>query len=87
MLLITGSFQAHRWYKKILKTRDPLVISLGWWRFQTVPIYSGLHSLQHAISGRQHAETAPEVHASAHALQRDVLRANDADEHRLYTYS
>ena len=37
--------------------------------------------LQH--SGPQHAEPAPEVHAAAHALQRDVLRAIDADEHRL----
>ncbi|XP_055534253.1 ribosome biogenesis protein BMS1 homolog [Wyeomyia smithii] len=37
---VSCKVKKHRWYKKILKTGDPLVISLGWRRFQTIPIFA-----------------------------------------------
>jgi ribosome biogenesis protein BMS1 len=40
MGLIRCRFKKHRWHKKILKCNDPLVFSVGWRRFQSVPVFS-----------------------------------------------
>jgi len=38
--LVRCRFKKHRWHKRILKCNDALVFSMGWCRFQSVPVFS-----------------------------------------------
>lgn len=38
--LIRCRIKKHRWHKKILKCKDPLIFSIGWRRFQSLPVFS-----------------------------------------------
>lgn len=37
---IQASLKRHRWHRKVLKTKDPIIVSIGWRRFQTTPVYA-----------------------------------------------
>lgn len=37
---IHGRIKKHRWHKKLLKSNDAQIFSVGWRRFQSLPIYS-----------------------------------------------
>ncbi|KAI5171348.1 ribosome biogenesis protein BMS1 [Nematocida sp. LUAm3] len=35
-----GRVKRHKWFKKILKTKEPHYVTMGWRRFQCVPVFS-----------------------------------------------
>ncbi|KAH8609755.1 putative 40S ribosome biogenesis protein Tsr1 and BMS1 C terminal [Trypanosoma vivax] len=38
--VVHAKLKRHRWYPKILKAQDPVLLSMGWRRFQTQPIFA-----------------------------------------------
>lgn len=40
MGLIRARIKRHRWHAKILKSNDPLVFSVGWRRYQSLPVFT-----------------------------------------------
>lgn len=38
--IVQARVKRHRWYPKILKAQDPVLISMGWRRFQTQPLFA-----------------------------------------------
>lgn len=51
----------HRWFGKVLKTNEPLVMSIGWRRFQTCPVFS----LKDATRNRMLKYTPEHMHCNA----------------------
>lgn len=37
---IRCNIKKHRWHPRLMKSKDPLVVSLGWMRFQSIPVFS-----------------------------------------------
>ncbi|KMV65938.1 40S ribosome biogenesis GTP-binding protein [Encephalitozoon cuniculi EcunIII-L] len=40
MNIVQGKIKKYKWYKKILKTNEPAIFSVGWRRFQSIPVFS-----------------------------------------------
>lgn len=60
---VNVKIKKHRWHKKILKTADPIIVSLGWRRFQTIPLFS---KLEDDLKYRYLKYTPEHVNCNAH---------------------
>lgn len=40
LAMVRTRAKRHRWHGKTLKSNDPLVVSAGWRRFQTQPVFA-----------------------------------------------
>eukprot|EP00960_Hanusia_phi_P051725 760971-Hanusia_phi.AAC.1 len=66
--MVQVRIKKHRWYRRVLKNQDPLIVSLGWRRFQTMPTLS----LKHVAAGEDRSRmikyTPEHMHCFAQML-------------------